>query len=345
MAPSSSRARRASHAIKIAAWRAQSTGVVRAYVESFERPDGKPDLRLREKATRRIIRVLSDDPLMHQITPFATLMTECYSHGHGLTKPTGNDEHIAIAAPIVDQNSKEVCFWLDHNFGVTVRIQTTAVVSPPTSVWCFIEKYSDEDGGPGLRLREKGTGRKVEMYGKTKDHLIAFLASPQATGNDQLLANLYEKDGYRDYVLVSGGTTVDTYDVIRYEDDSKLSYIIGPTTDTAYRDAFRIVDEETAATAHARTAATHLRDGRYREAVLSARLAIEAACGGRGLTVAKRLADSPDVSDAAMALNELRHTAVHGLDTRIEQDAAEKAVRLMDQVLEHVLDSRFLGAR
>ncbi|WHE37795.1 hypothetical protein [Microbacterium sp. BDGP8] len=314
--------------------------MVRAYVESFERPDGKPDLRLREKVTRRIIRVLSGDPLMHQITPLATLMAECYSHGHGLTKATGRDEHIAIAAPVVGQTSEEVCFWLDQNFVVTVRIQTAAVVSPPTSVWCFIEKYSSEDGQPGLRLREKGTGRKVEMYGETKDQLIAFLASPQATGYDELLANLYEKDGYRDYVLVSGGTTVDTYDVIRYEYDSKLTYIIGPTTDTAYRDAFRVMEEETAATAHARTAATHLRDGRYREAVLYARLAIEAACGGRGLTVANRLADAPEVSKAAMALNELRHTAVHGLDTRIEQHDAEEAVRLMNQVLEHVLGSR-----
>lgn len=345
MAPSSSRARRASHAAKIAARSAQRTGVVRAYVESFERPDGKPDLRLREKVTRRIIRVLSGDPLMHQITPLATLMAECYSHGHGLTKATGRDEHIAIAAPAFVQNSEEVCFWLDESFGVTVCIQTAAVVSPPTSVWCFIEKYSNENGGPGLRLREKGTGRKVEMYGESKDHLIAFLASPQATGNDQLLANLYEKDGYRDYVLVSGGTSVDTYDVIRYEDTSRLTYIIGPTADTAYRDAFRVAEEEAAATAHARTAATHLRDGRYREAVLSARLAIEAACGGRGLTVANRLADSPANADAAMALNQLRHTAVHGLDTRIEQHDAEEAVRLMDQVLEHVLGPRFRGAR
>ncbi len=331
-----SRSRSASHAAKVAARSAQSTGVVKAYVEWFLRPDGRPDLRLREKTTRRLIRVLSDDPIMHQITPLANLMGDCYSHGHGLVRPTGRDEYIAIEAPIVKQSSEEVCFRLDHQFVVTVNLQSTDISSPPTSLWCFIEKYTAEDGTSGLRLREKGTGRKVEMYGKSKNHLVSFLASPQIHGHDALLGNLYEKDGYRDYVLVSGGTTVDTYDVIRYRDDSELTYLLGPSPDTAYRDAFRLAGGETAATAHARTAATHLRDGRYREAVLSARLAVETACGGGGAITRRRLAGVPEVSEAALALFEKRNVAVHESDTRIEQQDAEIAVRLMNKVLDHL---------
>jgi hypothetical protein len=336
----SSRSRRASHAAKVAARSAHSAGAVRAYVESFVHPDGRPDLRLREKSTRRIIQVFSSDPLMHRVAPLAHLMADCYSHGHGLTKASGRDEYIAIAAPILEQSSEKVTFWLDHQFVVTVSIQTSAVISPPTSLWCFIEKYSAEGGAPGLRLREKGTGRKVEMYGESKDHLVAFLASPQVTGYDALLGNLYDENGYREYVLVSGGTTVDTYDVIRYQDDSELTYLLGPSPDTAYRDAFRSADAETAASAHRRTATTQLRDGRYREAVLWARLAVETACGGGGEITRRRLGAVPLVSEAAYALFLKRNVAVHESDTRIEQQDAEEAVRLMNQVLDHLAQEK-----
>lgn len=299
-----------------------------------------PDLRLREKSTRRIIRVLSDDPVMHQITPLANLMGDCYSHGHGLTKPTGRDEHIAIAAPIVRQNTTEIHFRLDE-FSVKVHLQTAAVVSPPISVWCYIEEYSGSDGAVGLRLRQKETGRKVEMYGDTKKHLARFLASPRIAGEQERLSNLYEKDGYRDYVLVSGGTAVNSYDAIRYNNDSSLTYLLGPTADTAYRDAFRVSADEPAATAHSRTAAAHLQDGRYREAVLSARLAVETACGGGGIVAKQRLAGAPsDVSDAATALYEIRHVAVHESETRIEQQDAEMAVRSMDVVLAYLMPYR-----
>ncbi len=64
------------------------------------------------------------------------------------------------------------------------------------------------------------------MYGRNKEHLAQFLASPHITGADEFMPNLYEKDGYRDHVLVSGGTAVDSYD------------------------AFCALDDESAATAH-----------------------------------------------------------------------------------------------
>lgn len=340
MKPSSSKARQASHAAKVAARSAQSSGAVRCYVEAFERPGGVHDLRLREKSTRRIIRVLSGDPRMHQIAPLANLMGDCYAHGHGLTKPTGRDEHIAIAAPVLRQDAGEIYFQLDE-FSVQVNIRTSAVVSPPVSVWCYIEDYSDGDGVIGLRLREKETGRKVEMYGDTKQHLAQFLASPHATGMRGRLSNLYEKDGYRDYVLVSGGTAVNSYDVIRYNNGSSLTYLFGPTADTAYRDAFRVSAGEPAATTHARTATAHLHDGRYREAVLTARLAVETACGGGGIITKQRLAGAPsDVLSAATALRDKRHVAVHESETRIEQQDAEIAVRSMNEVLAYLIPNR-----
>lgn len=52
-----------------------------------------------------------------------------------------------------------------------------------------------------------------------------------------------------------------------------------------------------------RTAQPHFDVARYREAVLSARLNVKTACGGRAVDVRRRLADAPaDVADAGAAL-------------------------------------------
>jgi hypothetical protein len=181
------------------------------------------------------------------------------------------------------------------------------------------------------------TGRKVEMYGRTKDHLSRFLASPVFTGAAELMPNLYEKDGYRDYVLVSGGTAVDSYDVLLFEDGAQLTYLLGPTPDTAYRDAFRVLEEESAVTSHSRTARTLFDGGRYREAIISARLAVELACGGRSRDVKPRLAGSPqDVSSAGDTLFAKRNVAVHEGETRIEQKDAREAIRAMQRILDYL---------
>ena len=222
-------------------------------------------------------------------------------------------------------------------FVVAVRIHTTLVASPPVSVWCYVEEYDAEDGARGLRLRQKVTNRKVEMYGELKKHLITFLASPQLTGGRGLMPNLYEANVYLDYVLVSGGTAVDSYDVLRYKDTAQLTYLLGPTPDTAYRDAFRVLVEEAAAVTHSRTAAAHLEQGRYREAVLSARLAAEMASGGGGLEIKRRLAGAPpDVAPAGAVLYDKRKVAVHEGSTRIEQWDAEQALRAMNVILHYL---------
>lgn len=315
--------------------------MIKCYVESFERPNGMPDLRLREKVTGRTVRVVSEQPLYRQIAPLANLLQDCFAHGGSLVEPRSRKEYVAIAAPILAQNAQEVVVEIDGGFSVTVNITTADVISPPVSVWCYIEKYDGDSGGVGLRLRQKVTGRKVEMYGETKEHLTRFLASPVFTGAEELMPNLYEKDGYTDYVLVSGGTAVDSYDVLLFEDGSRLSYLLGPNPDTAYRNAFRTLEEESAAVSHSRTARTHFDGGRYREAIVSARLAVEIACGGRSRDVKPRLAGSPqDVSTAGDALFAKRNVAVHEGETRVEQQDAREALRAMHQILDYLDPSK-----
>lgn len=337
MSSPSSKARRAAQAAKVTARSAQSSGMIKCYVECFERPDGMRDLRLREKLTRRTVRVLTDEPMLQQFAPISNLLQDCYAHGGGLIEPRNRKEHVAIVAPIFTQNAQEIAVWLDDEFSVTVNILSADIISPPLSVWCYIEEYPGENGHLGLRLRQKVTGRKVEMYGKTKDHLTEFLASPRFTGAYKLMPNLYEKDGYHDYVLVSGGTAVDSYDVLLFNDGAQLTYLLGPTPDTTYRDAFRILEEESAAASHSRTAVTHFESGRYREAVLSARLAVEMASGGGGLDVKRRLAGAPqDVSTAGDALYTKRHIAVHEGGTRVEQQDALESIRAMTRLLDYL---------
>lgn len=334
-----SKSRRAAQAARVTARSAQSSGTIKCYVERIDLPDGRPDLRLREKGTRRIVRVTTSQLLMGQLAPLSNLLQDCYFHGGGLIEPRSRKEHVAIAARIVRQNAQEIVASFDGKFTATVNIQTAGIVSPPTSVWCYVEEYDvGEEGSLGLRLRQKVTGRKVEMYGTTKTQLAAFLSGPQFIGAQELMPSLYEKDGYRDYVLVSGGTAVDSYDVLLFNDGAELTYLLGPTPDTAYRDAFRVLKEETAAETHSRTALTHFEGGRYREAVLSARLAVEMACGGgRGNAVKKRLAGAPeDVSAAGDALFAQRNVAVHEGGTRVEQHDAREAINAMNRILTHL---------
>lgn len=336
MASSSSKARQA-QAAQVAARSANSSGTIKCYVEAFERPDGRPELRLREKMTRRRVRVVTGEMLLQHIAPLANLLRDCYVHGGALTQPRNRKEHIAISAPIVTQNAQEIAVGIDEKFSVKVRLVTADVIRPPVSVWCYIEEYFDDNGDPGLRLRQKVTGRKIEMYGKTKEHLTTFLASPRFTGAQELMPNLYEQEGFRDYVLVSGGTAVDSYDVVLFHDGAQLVYLLGPSPDTAYRDAFRAVQDESAAEAHARTAAVHYERGHYREVVLAARLAVEMASGGRSADIKPRLEGAPaEISTAANALFKQRNIAVHEGGTRVEQPDARQAIASMKLILGHL---------
>lgn len=336
MSRSSSKTRRDARAASVTARSAQSSGIVKCYVERFENAVGAPDLRLREKSTKRLVRVLTDNQMLRSFAPLSNLLHDCYAHGGGLVEPRSRTEYIAISAPIVKQGAQEIAVAFE-GFSVKVHIVKADVASPPTSVWAYIEEYPFDDEGLGLRLRQKVTGRKIEMYGKNQDHLLTFLSSPQFTGADKHMPNIYQKDGFDDYVLVSGGAATDSYDVLLFNDGAELTYLLGPTPDTAYRDAFRELADESAPEAHARTAQTHFDTGRYREAVLAARLAVETACGGRGSDVKRRLADAPaDVAAAGDALYGKRHIAVHEGDTRVEQPDATQAILAMRSVLAYL---------
>lgn len=209
MSSSSSKVRRAARAANVTARSAQSSGIVKCYVERFENAAGAPDLRLREKSTKRLMRVLANNQIFGSFAPLSNLLRDCYRHGGGLVSPRDRAEHVAISAPIVTQNGQEIALAFER-FSVNVRIVTADIGSSPTSVWAYIEEYTAEGGGLGLRLREKVTGRKIEMYGKNQDHLLTFLSSPHFTGVKIHMENLYDKDGFDDYVLVSGGIATDS---------------------------------------------------------------------------------------------------------------------------------------
>ena len=225
MSRSSSKTRRAARAAGVTARSAQSSGIVKCYVERFENAVGAPDLRLREKSTKRLVRVLTDNQMFRSFAPLSNLLQDCYAHGGGLVEPRSRAEYVAISAPIVKQGAHEIAVAFE-GFSVKVHIVTADVASPPTSVWAYIEEYPVDGGGLGLRLRQKVTGRKVEMYGRDQDHLLTFLGSPQFTGADSHMPNVYQKDGFDDYVLVSGGAATDSYDVLLFNDGAELTYLL-----------------------------------------------------------------------------------------------------------------------
>lgn len=316
---------------------ANASHTVNCYVEEWQKPAYGRDLRLREKLTKRLVRILTDDLTMAGIAPMANLLADSYAHQGSLVDPLDESENVAISGTALSESGSEIAIGLDAEFSVKVNISTIGMAYPPVSVWCYIEEYPGEGGRENVRLREKVTGRKVEMWGTEKTSLAIFLSSPRLSGADRFMPNLYERQGFDDYVLVSGRTTVDSPDSIRFADGDALTYLIGPTSDTAYRDAFRAISEEPVDRAHARNARAHLHEGRYREAILSARLAVEMACGGDGSAIKRRLADAPtDVTAAADALYEHRKVAVHEGGTRVEQQDAEQAVEAMKVVLAHL---------
>lgn len=308
---------------------------VRCYIEKWNQAGIGQDLRFREKKSKRFVRVLTEDPEIASLVPLANLLAESFSHAAGLVDPQETKEYIQITGNVLMATQDEVGFWLDGDF--TTRVNIVAPKhSTLTAIWCYVEEYGDDEPR-NVRLREKITGRKVEMWGSEKESLIAFLSSPRALGAKQLLPNLFEKNEFEAYVLVSGGTTVDTHDSIRFEGDDSLTYLIGPTPDTAYRDALRALSEDFSTGAHVRTAHKHLYEGHYRAAIITARLAVESACGGGGKAIKNRLAAAPAIiQTAAKVVQEMRNIAVHESDSRIEQQQAEQALAAMTVVLKYL---------
>ncbi|MEW1808433.1 hypothetical protein [Pseudarthrobacter sp. NPDC080039] len=89
---------------------------------------------------------------------------------------------------------------------------------------CYIEEYKNEQGLLSARLREKGTGRKVDL-GITLDGKQDFLRFLSAAGaNKGVMPDVFAKDGGEDCVIVSGDLDFDSPDEIRFIYNGKLSY-------------------------------------------------------------------------------------------------------------------------
>jgi hypothetical protein len=97
-------------------------------------------------------------------------------------------------------------------------------VGQTKSTKCYIEEYKKEQGRLSARLREKGTGRKVDL-GLTldgKQHFLQFLNAARA--NKAVVPDVFSSDGKNDCVIVSGDLDFDAPDEIRFIYNKQLSY-------------------------------------------------------------------------------------------------------------------------
>ena len=94
------------------------------------------------------------------------------------------------------------------------------------STKCYIEEYENEQGQLSSRLREKVTGRKVDMgiTAESKQDLLQFLGAARA--NKAMMPDVFSRDGDEDCVVVSGDLDFDAPDEIRFIYNEKLSYLV-----------------------------------------------------------------------------------------------------------------------
>jgi len=99
-------------------------------------------------------------------------------------------------------------------------------MSQAMSTRCYIDEYQDEQGRLSARLREKATGRKVDL-GITADpdqkrQLLQFLSTARRRMDE--MPDVFTKEGPADSVLVAGDLDFDAPDEIRYVCNENLSY-------------------------------------------------------------------------------------------------------------------------
>jgi hypothetical protein len=99
------------------------------------------------------------------------------------------------------------------------------------STRCYIEEYANEEGRLSARLREKHSGRKVDMGlvdAVARRHLLRFLSAAKA--NRELMPDVFARDGDADCVIVTGDLDFDAPDEIRFVYNDRLSYLLGQPT-------------------------------------------------------------------------------------------------------------------
>lgn len=95
-----------------------------------------------------------------------------------------------------------------------------------TSVRCYIEEYEVSPGRLGARLREKGTGRKVDLGfagDVEKRAFLRFLSG--AHSRRATMPDVFEKDGKGDAVEVSGTIDFDSSDELRFIHGEQTQYL------------------------------------------------------------------------------------------------------------------------
>lgn len=92
---------------------------------------------------------------------------------------------------------------------------------------CYIEEYIDEVGLLGARLRQKLTGKKVDLgfvdAGEKRDFLQFLSAIKQ---NEALIPDVFSTDGTEDYISISGDLDFEAPDEIRLMPNENLQYLV-----------------------------------------------------------------------------------------------------------------------
>ncbi|KTR92600.1 hypothetical protein NS220_14270 [Microbacterium testaceum] len=100
------------------------------------------------------------------------------------------------------------------------------VMSDVTKVLCYIEEYRNAQGQRAGRLREKGSGRKVDLglapEAETQKFLF-FLSA--AAANRSVMPDVFSRDGGDDAIAVSGDVDFDAPDELRFIFNERLSYL------------------------------------------------------------------------------------------------------------------------
>lgn len=98
-------------------------------------------------------------------------------------------------------------------------------MSQVKSTRCYIDEYENEQGHLSARLREKATGRKVDLGFKEgdKQDFLRFLTG--AHSQKAVMPDIFSRDGKEDCIVVSGDLDFDAPDEIRFIHNEKLSYL------------------------------------------------------------------------------------------------------------------------
>ena len=99
-------------------------------------------------------------------------------------------------------------------------------MSQTATTKCYIEEYEIDPGRTGARLRDKATGRKVNLGVATdadKQSVLQFLNA--ASMHRAAMPDAFTREGDLDCVVVSGDLDFDAPDKIRYIYNENLSYL------------------------------------------------------------------------------------------------------------------------